>query len=153
MRHFLCNGDILVTSHLVLQNNMGGIAAIAEPFVVIALLLSGTWINRDFEPGRIKWSRDNRKVPKEPRNVERSGDLNDHEDVESRATSPSMLITREPEWRKRSLKIWGIRKEVTTPNTRRFKGYFLSRLLQRFPFLVECWYWALIYWVSPFVSF
>ena len=132
---------------------MGGIAAIAEPFVVIALLLSGTWINRDFEPGRIKWSRDNRKVPKEPRNVERSGDLNDHEDVESRATSPSMLITREPEWRKRSLKIWGIRKEVTTPNTRRFKGYFLSRLLQRFPFLVECWYWALIYWVSPFVSF
>ena len=132
---------------------MGGIGAIAEPVVVIALLLSGTWINRDFEPGRIKWSRGNRKVPKEPRKVERSGDLNDYEDVESRATSPSMLITREPEWRKRSLKIWGIRKEVTTPNTRRFKGYFLSRLLQRFPFLVECWYWALIYWVSPFVSF
>jgi hypothetical protein len=23
----------------------------------------------------------------------------------------------------------------------------LSRLLQKFPFLVEAWYWALIYWV------
>ena len=26
-------------------------------------------------------------------------------------------------------------------------GRLLSRLLRRFPFLVEAWYWALIYWV------
>jgi hypothetical protein len=41
-----------------------------------------------------------------------------------------------------------MRKDVMSPNTRRFKDYFLSRLLQKFPFLVEAWYWALIYWVS-----
>jgi len=41
----------------------------------------------------------------------------------------------------------GLKKEVVSPNTRRFQGYFLSRLLKKFPFLVEAWYWALIYWV------
>lgn len=41
----------------------------------------------------------------------------------------------------------GMRKEVVSPNTRRFQDYFLSRLLKKFPFLVEAWYWALIYWV------
>lgn len=42
----------------------------------------------------------------------------------------------------------GMKKEVVSPNTRRFQDYFLSRLLKKFPFLVEAWYWALIYWVS-----
>jgi hypothetical protein len=41
-----------------------------------------------------------------------------------------------------------MKKDVMSPNTRRFQDYFLSRLLQKFPFLVEAWYWALIYWVS-----
>jgi len=68
-------------------------------------------------------------------------------DIESRSASPSLLATQEPKWRTRTIGVWGVRKEVTTPNTRRFKGYFLSRLLETFPFLVECWYWALIYWV------
>jgi hypothetical protein len=26
---------------------------------------------------------------------------------------------------------------------------WVSRTLRRFPFLVEVWYWALIYWVNP----
>lgn len=69
------------------------------------------------------------------------------EDGEPRSTSPSLLVTQEPKWRTRVLGAWGVRKEVTTPNSRQFKGYFFSRLLERFPFLVECWYWALIYWV------
>jgi hypothetical protein len=42
----------------------------------------------------------------------------------------------------------GMKKEVVSPNTRQFQDYFLSRLLKKFPFLVEAWYWALIYWVS-----
>jgi hypothetical protein len=41
----------------------------------------------------------------------------------------------------------GYRKEIVSPNTRQFQDYFLSRLLKKFPFLVEAWYWALIYWV------
>jgi hypothetical protein len=123
---------------------MGGIGAVAEPLVVIFLLFGGIWINRDFTPGRSK---------RRPRDVRRlssnsypvSGDI--EEEIESRSTSPSLLVTQEPKWRTRRLGALGLEKEVTTPNTRIFKGYFLSRLLERFPFLVECWYWALIYWV------
>jgi hypothetical protein len=120
---------------------MGGTGAVAEPLVVIALLIGGTWINRDFEPGRNRRPRDVRRIWDDAtyRDVE--------EDAESRPMSPSLLVTQESEWRTRTLSLWGMRKEVTAPNTRIFKGYFLSRLLERFPFLVECWYWALIYWV------
>ena len=45
-----------------------------------------------------------------------------------------------------------MKKEVMSPNTKRFQDYFLSRLLKKFPFLVEAWYWALIYWVSKLAS-
>jgi hypothetical protein len=41
----------------------------------------------------------------------------------------------------------GWRREVASPNTAVFSDRLLSRLLRRLPFLVECWYWALIYWV------
>ncbi|KAH6663180.1 PAP2 superfamily-domain-containing protein [Halenospora varia] len=124
---------------------MGGIGAVAEPLVVIALLIGGTWINRDFEPGRNRRkSKDTRRSPDRHSRVA-EGQI--EEDLEARSSSPSLLVTQEPKWRSRTLRIWGLSKDVTTPNTRRFKGYFLSRLLERFPFLVECWYWALIYWV------
>ena len=124
--------------------NMVGIGGVAEPLVVIFLLFGGTWINRDFDLGRSK------RRPGDVRRVSTdsyttSGDSG--EDIESRSASPSLLVTQEPKWGTRKLRVWGLEKEVTTPNTRRFKAYFLSRLLERFPFLVECWYWALIYWV------
>jgi len=137
---------------------MGGIGAVAEPLVVVALLLGGTWINRDFNPGR-----------RRPNNVRRISEddfdgvvsgrfamanedntLLENDIEAARSMSPSLLATQEPIWRKRRLGIWGVDTYVVTPNTRRFKGYFLSRLLERFPFLVECWYWALIYWVCKF---
>jgi len=127
---------------------MGGIGAVAEPLVVVALLVIGTWINRDFEPGRRRRPLlDTRRISDEdvPRPRDREG-LEDV-DLEARSASPSLLAAP-PKWRNRRLKLWGMEREVTTPNTRRFRAYFLSRLLQRFPFLVECWYWALIYWVG-----
>ncbi|KAN0093485.1 hypothetical protein V8E51_016669 [Hyaloscypha variabilis] len=125
---------------------MGGIGAVAEPLVVVALLVGGTWINRDFAPGRRRsWRRpgDGRRVSAELGLGGEDVDV----DLEVRSTSPSLLGEQEPRWRMRTLGAWGVRREVVTPNTRRFRGYFLSRLLERFPFLVECWYWALIYWV------
>jgi hypothetical protein len=126
---------------------MGGIGAVAEPLVVVALLFGGTWINRDFNPGRRRRPRDVRRVFDDGRAGE-SASLMEDGDVEARSASPSLLGSQEPMWRKRTLGALGWKTEVATPNTRRFKGYFLSRLLERFPFLVECWYWALIYWVS-----
>jgi hypothetical protein len=126
---------------------MGGIGAVTEPLVVIALLVGGTWINRDFNPGRRRRPRDIRRGSDDARVHGETTALTE-DDIESRSASPSLLGNQEPKRRTRTLEVWGMRKEVVTPNTRRFKGYFLSRLLERFPFLVECWYWALIYWVS-----
>jgi hypothetical protein len=126
---------------------MGGIGAVAEPLVVIALLIGGTWINRSSNPGQRRRPRDVRRISSDLRAIEEIESLI-NDDVESRSASPSLLGSQEPKWRKRTVGIFGVRKEVVTPNTRRFQGYFLSRLLERFPFLVECWYWALIYWVS-----
>jgi hypothetical protein len=74
--------------------------------------------------------------------------LIDEDDLESRSTSPSLLAAQDPKWRYRRIGLWGMKTNVVTPNTRRSKGYFLSRLLERFPFLVKCWYWALVYWVN-----
>ena len=51
--------------------------------------------------------------------------------------------------RLRKVELLGWKKIVTTPNTLVFRDRFLSRVLQKFPFLAEAWYWALIYWVSP----
>ncbi|RDW87516.1 hypothetical protein BP5796_03210 [Coleophoma crateriformis] len=129
---------------------MAGIGAVAEPLIVIALLISGTWINRDFAPGRRRASQrpaETRRVSDESANRHEgvAGTIGDEE--AARSSSPSLLGTQEPKWRKRDLSFWGLKTQVTTPNTRKFRGYVLSRLLERLPFLVECWYWALIYWV------
>ncbi|KAM3086129.1 hypothetical protein ACMFMG_000267 [Clarireedia jacksonii] len=128
---------------------MGGIGAIAEPLVVIFLLFGGTWINRDFAPGRRRRPIDVRRFSEQDLHPAETEELiGEGLDVSSpRSTSPSLLAHVEPKWHKRELGIWGMKTEVTTPNTRRFRGYVLSRLLEKFPFLVECWYWALIYWV------
>ena len=130
---------------------MGGIGAFAEPLVVVVLLFGGAWINRDFNPGLRLLSRDSRRFSED--DIENGSERS--REVEgligsldsSRSSSPSLLPNQEPEYRIRTLKAFGKQTKVTTPNTKRFKGYFLSRLLQKFPFLVECWYWFLIYWV------
>jgi len=73
----------------------------------------------------------------------------DSESGLSAVSSDSLLagVDEVPKWRKREIRVLGFKTEVTSPNSRRFKDYFLSRLLRKFPFLVEAWYWALIYWV------
>lgn len=127
-----------------------GVGAFMEPLVVVTLLFGGTWVNRNtryrlFDKRRSSSSSSSRSAsPDSLESSPRSSDtLLDHH----RASSPSLLAPQQPYWRKRELRILGWRKEVVSPNTRRFEGYFLSRLLQKFPFLVEAWYWALIYWV------
>lgn len=124
-----------------MHGNMGGIGTVAEPFVVITLLVGGTWINRDFASGRRRRASDLRRISND------AGYAGLDEDIEARSISPSLLVTQEPEWRTRTVSLWGMSTELTAPNTRRFREYFISRLLEKFPFLVECWYWGLIYWV------
>ncbi|KAF2111479.1 integral membrane protein [Lophiotrema nucula] len=127
-----------------------GAGALVEPLVVVTLLFGGTWVNRNTDY-RIFDRR--RSPPSSPRSSSPSSIESGRSSPRSssslldRASSPSLLTPQEPKWRRREVRILGIRKEVVSPNTRRFQGYFLSRLLMKFPFLVEAWYWALIYWV------
>lgn len=43
-------------------------------------------------------------------------------------------------------------RTITTPNTHRFRNHLHSRLLQKFPFLVEMFYWALSYVMYSFTK-
>lgn len=159
--------------------NMGGIGAVAEPLVVIGLLFGGTWINRDPEPGRI--GNQHISYRRRTRRQQVSSERTSYDDIEAansptssagllsdedgdsdfdgvlkrRSTSPSLLSDQEPRWRKRTIGAFGWNTQVLTPNNRRFKGTFISRKLEKYPFLVEVWYWGLIYWVrssSPIKS-
>jgi hypothetical protein len=118
-----------------------GAGAFIEPLVVVTLLFGGTWVNRNTEYRLFGRRRVYQNSPRS--NSPDSG-------RSSPSSSVSLLanVDEEPKWRKREVVVLGMRKDVMSPNTRRFKDYFLSRLLQKFPFLVEAWYWALIYWVS-----
>lgn len=119
-----------------------GIGAVAEPLVVVTLLFGGTWVNRNKEYKLFGPREDHTSSP-------RSSSPDSDSGRSSVSSSASLLVNLDevPKWRTRELRFFGFRAEVTSPNSRRFKDYFLSRLLRKFPFLVEAWYWALIYWV------
>lgn len=136
------------------------VGAFLEPFVVVTLLFGGAWFNRNkdyaFWEGTQGWA----------------GGSTSHkrrDDFGARRISTETSTPRSPTWssgsssptlssddesalsltsRQRNIRLFGFKKTVTTPNTLVFKDRFLSRVLQKFPFLVEAWYWALIYWVS-----
>ncbi|KAF2762767.1 integral membrane protein [Pseudovirgaria hyperparasitica] len=127
-----------------------GVGAFVEPLVVVTLLFGGAWVNRNTS---VRFSL---KAPSSRRNSSdnlesglRSPNSEDGllEDPQNRPISPSLLPSQESRYRTRKLRLFSWQKEVTSPNTRLHKNTFLSRVLQKLPFLVEVWYWALIYWV------
>jgi hypothetical protein len=121
-----------------------GAGAFIEPLVVVTLLFGGTWVNRNAEYRLFGRRRGNQSSP-------RSASPSSGRSSPSSSASLLANVDDEPRWRKREIMVLGVRKHVMSPNTRRFQGYFLSRLLKKFPFLVEAWYWALIYWVSIYL--
>lgn len=124
-----------------------GAGAFIEPLVVVTLLFGGTWVNRNSDYRLFGRRRVYRSSPRSSSPASSSS----FESGRSTPSSTASLLSGGddvPKWRKREITLFGMRKEVVSPNSRRFKDYFLSRLLQKFPFLVEAWYWALIYWVS-----
>ncbi|EXJ53560.1 uncharacterized protein A1O5_13232 [Cladophialophora psammophila CBS 110553] len=138
-----------------------GAGAYLEPLAVIVLLFGGAWINRapdslssSRSPLSLSFEEDDTDIPDLP--LARSVDCDDDVDIENlhisrskRSLSPSLLPSQEDKWRERELKIpvLGYRRVIQTPNTAVFRHRLLSRILHKFPFLVEAWYWALIYWV------
>jgi len=127
-----------------------GVGAVLEPLVVIVLLFGGTWINRVVNPSR-------QYTLRKSTDLRRAGSS---DSLESGYSSPStkdgLLGSRshsplpDDGWHKRQVGLLWFKFEVTSPNTTVFQDRLLSRLLRKFPFLVECWYWALVYWVSLF---
>ncbi|KAL2160963.1 hypothetical protein VTH06DRAFT_8675 [Thermothelomyces fergusii] len=144
------------------------IGAVLEPLVVVGLLAFGTIVNRNKSKaarGRSPFSR--RPEPWEHLKYTTDSEDEDIESGRARADERTLLphslsrssssssstlaedVSRKtiPRWRTRKLRFMSWEKEVTSPNTEIFKDRLLSRVLQRFPFLAEVWYWALIYWV------
>lgn len=123
-----------------------GIGGILEPLIVVSLLFGGAWINRDTTSARSSRSTSSTSSVEDERILDSDEDLNRGR-TKTRSLSPSLLPSQEEPWRVRCLNVAGWTRSVRTPNTTVFRHRFLSRLLQKFPFLVEAWYWALIYWV------
>lgn len=137
-----------------------GAGAVLEPLTVVFLLFGGAWINRSpdtFSGTRLAlpFVEDETDVLEPP--LARQVDIEEELNVQTRcftrskrALSPSLLPGQEDKWREREIRIPGLgyRRMVKTPNTAVFRNRLPSRILHKFPFLVEAWYWALIYWVS-----
>ncbi|KAL8782847.1 MAG: hypothetical protein Q9195_009554 [Heterodermia aff. obscurata] len=128
--------------------------AFLEPFVVISLLTGGTIINRNKRASISASFPRSRASPGDPfdHRLERGFSRTDSSDAlyksaDSGLILPSLLPDIESKWRRREVGFLSWRKGVTCPNTHLYRGTLLSRILRRFPFLVEAWYWALIYWV------
>jgi hypothetical protein len=134
-----------------------GIGAFAEPLVVVTLLFGGAYFNRrtgggsaallgaysPLEPGR-----------KRSDDYERGKDSTDEGSLGWSGSSSGLVSPagEQSRWRNRRVKFFRYSRLVQTPNTTAFQDRLLSRLLQKFPFLVEAWYWALIYWVCIHAS-
>jgi len=125
-----------------------GAGAYLEPLAVVVLLFGGAWINRATDYSLTARSP---RWDDEAQLVESEGDDFDVTEAQltpsKRSLSPSLLPSQENRWREREIKLMGYRKVIETPNTAVFRNRFLSKVLHKFPFLVEAWYWALIYWV------
>ncbi|KAJ6006594.1 hypothetical protein N7451_004538 [Penicillium sp. IBT 35674x] len=128
-----------------------GAGAFLEPLVVIVLLFGGTWINR-----RTNLSISRRHTRRKSAEYVRSDSPDSLESgyvsptpkdglLSPRSDSPSLQLS-DDRWRTRQIGIFRLSCCVTSPNTAVFHDRLLSRLLQKLPFLAECWYWALVYW-------
>lgn len=137
------------------------VGAFLEPLVVVSLLFGGAWFNRNkeynFWEGTQGWAGGSSTSHKRRDDVGiKHGSTTEFVTPRSPtwssgSSSPILSGDDESPWsltsRRRKIQVFGYKKMITTPNTLIFKDRFLSRVLQKFPFLVEAWYWALIYWV------
>lgn len=130
-----------------------GAGAVLEPLAVIVLLFGGTWINRVTNTGDSRTyvrRRSSEYVRADPTDSLESGYSSPKSNdglLSARSCSPMPQLS-DGRWHKRQLRLLGLSWTVSSPNTEVFRDRLLSRLLRKLPFLVECWYWALVYWVG-----
>ncbi|KAG6002196.1 hypothetical protein E4U21_003327 [Claviceps maximensis] len=129
------------------------LGAVLEPLVVVTLLFGGAWLNRNrdynLRESRPTWAPVDGSFKKsdefQKRDPSQESIVPCSESSLDQSALPSLYdpFTQ----RRRRINIFGYERFVTSPNTLVFKDRFLSRVLRKFPFLVEAWYWALIYWL------
>lgn len=128
-----------------------GAGAFIEPLVVISLLAGGTWINRARQNNTTRSLNHHKRIDSPALSGSETSTYGSEEGLLtplSRSSSPAFLNQgSQGKWRKRTVGLFWWNHEISTPNTAVFADRLLSRLLRRLPFLVEVWYWALIYWV------
>lgn len=108
-----------------------GFLGLGEPSLGTLIIFLGAWINRDFTTPVDRYAHER---------------LSDIERSERPVTKIEPVVwNRQDRWRQREISVFGFRKVLNTPNTAVFQNRLLSRLLLRFPFLVEIVYWGLIY--------
>lgn len=125
-----------------------GVGAFLEPLVVVTLLFGGSYFNRNRDYSFFKGTRNlEDSIYKRSDEITRKDSQDSQESLISGWSSPRLAAYEQPQFRRRKLQLLGWKRVVTTPNTMVFKDRFLSRVLQKFPFLAEAWYWFLIYFV------
>ncbi|EXK45383.1 hypothetical protein FOXG_07945 [Fusarium oxysporum f. sp. lycopersici 4287] len=126
-----------------------GVGSFLEPLIVVTLLFGGAYFNRNKDYNF--WT--NKSGIASIKSYKRSDDLPKRDSTDSLMSgwsgsrSPSLDSSSQPALRRRRLQVLGYKRIVSTPNTHIFEDRLLSRLLKKLPFLVECWYWFLIYFV------
>lgn len=133
-----------------------GIGAFAEPLVVVTLLFGGAFFNRTTAADTVNSKltayslveNARKRSDEQLRPRVSQSESSDRPSIDWASESSGTLSpTEQSTWRNRRIKVFRLNKLVSTPNTLVFKDRLLSRLLRKFPFLVEAWYWALLYWV------
>lgn len=112
-----------------LQSIMGYLG-LGEPSLGTLIIVAGAWINRDFVTPV-------RRLAHHPT-------FDEEASIKSGLPLP-ILPVKLDRWRPRRLHALGFQTAILTPNTAIFRNRLFSRLLLRFPFILEIIYWALIY--------
>lgn len=132
---------------------MPSISWLLEPALIVFLLLGGTVANRRRRCGQSRLSLGSPRDDKSLSDLEDALSSEDENSVYANDAAPpsSVFGTTSLEdrqsWRTRNIGLLGWKRSIATPDTRQYRGYFMSRMLYRYPFLIEAWYWFLIYWV------
>ncbi|KAH6999002.1 integral membrane protein [Ilyonectria sp. MPI-CAGE-AT-0026] len=114
-----------------------------EPVLIVTILFSSMYITRRKNYSIIRQSSPARSHPIQDDSSRHSTPLLDYPDVESprRSHESNMDSFRGPHPPK-ARTLCGVMR-IQTPNSSRFTTKVHSRILQKFPFLVEMWYWGI----------
>lgn len=129
------------------------ISWLLEPALIACLLLGGTAANRRRKCGQSRLSLGSPRDDKAVSDFEDGTSSEDEDSVYAYDAVPSSSdfstagLRDRQSWRTRNIGLFGWKRSIATPDTRQYRGCFMSRMLNRYPFLVEAWYWFLIYWV------